>query len=58
MQTFVTIFSVLMGSCSSLPPEFVHGPFNCHVHVEKVLEKGQGQREGQDKGEREQRKQF
>lgn len=57
MQIFLAIFSVLMGSCSSLHREFVRGAFNCHVHMEKVLEKGQGQR-GQKKGKREQQKQF
>lgn len=58
MQTFVTIFSVLMGSCGSLHREFVRGAFNCPVHMEKVLEKEQGQRDGQKKGKREQQKQL
>lgn len=58
MQTSVTIFSVLTGSCGGLRREFVLADFHYRVHMEKVVEKGQGQRKGQKKGKREQQKQF
>lgn len=58
MRTFVTVCRVLMGSCGSLHREFVCGVFKCCLLVDKVLEKGQGQRKGQKKGNGDQQKQF